>query len=321
MPRVTTCPQSLVLEQLMLGMLPAGQAEPIEEHVTHCSRCADTLGKLRTRDPLVDAVRGVREKSASGDPEAARAMIPWLKRMRPKETTQTLPSRGEDATLPPAEPARPVVGEDATLPPGTFPHGGEDVTPGFTAPGGSAKQHVDEPTEQITFDFLSPPQEPGEMGRLGPYRVLRPLGAGGMGMVFLAEDPLLKRRIALKVIKPEMVERDDIRERFIAEAQAVAKVEHENIVAIYEVGEQRGVPYLAMPLLRGESLEDRLKGNPGPLPLADVLLHGREIAAGAGRRPRPRPGSSRHQAGQYLAGEERRRASGGVSPLIRSSGS
>jgi eukaryotic-like serine/threonine-protein kinase len=132
----------------------------------------------------------------------------------------------------------------------------------------------------VHFDFLAPAQAADELGRLGSYRVLKLLGAGGMGVVFLADDPRLKRRIALKVIKPQLVKRREVHERFMREAQAVARVEHDNIVTIFQVDEDRGVPFLAMPLLRGESLEQRLKRTRGPLPMDETLRLAREIASG-----------------------------------------
>src|SRR5262249_7254548 len=63
------------------------------------------------------------------------------------------------------------------------------------------------------LDFLAPPEGPGEIGRLGGYRVLQELGAGGMGIVFLAEDPQLRRRVALKVMRPELATQRTARER------------------------------------------------------------------------------------------------------------
>ena len=130
------------------------------------------------------------------------------------------------------------------------------------------------------FPFLAPAQAADELGRLGSYRVLKLLGAGGMGIVFLADDPRLRRRIALKVIKPELMRSREIRERFLREAQHVARVEHDNIVTIFQVDEDRGVPFLAMPLLHGESLEERIQRARGPLPLDETLRLGREIASG-----------------------------------------
>jgi Leucine-rich repeat (LRR) protein len=128
------------------------------------------------------------------------------------------------------------------------------------------------------FDFLSPPQGPGELGRLGLYRVLRLLGEGGMGLVFQAEDGRLKRMVALKVIRPEAAGRPGSRERFLREAQAAAALEHENIVTIHQVDEAGGVPFIAMPLLKGQSLEDRLQRGAVTVPQAVRL--GRQIAHG-----------------------------------------
>lgn len=109
--------------------------------------------------------------------------------------------------------------------------------------------------------------------------MLQVLGAGGMGMVFLAEDTKLQRRVALKVIKPELLRRPDLHERFLSEARAIAKIEHDNIVAIFQVDDRGGVPFLAMPLLQGESLEERLHAA-APLSIDAILSIGREIAAG-----------------------------------------
>jgi len=128
-------------------------------------------------------------------------------------------------------------------------------------------------------DFLAPPQGPDEIGRLGPYRVLAVLGAGGMGVVYRAEDPHLRRMVALKVMLPSLASSATARERFLREARTAAAVEHDNVVAIYQVGEDRGVPFLAMPLLRGESLDERIKRE-GALPPAEALRIARETATG-----------------------------------------
>lgn len=129
------------------------------------------------------------------------------------------------------------------------------------------------------YDFLLPPAAPGELGRLGPYRVLKVLGVGGMGVVFLADDPNLGRRLALKAMKPALAASDSARKRFVREARATAALKHDHIIRIYQVGEDRGVPFLAMEFLDGEALEDRVRRD-GRLPLADVVRIGREIAEG-----------------------------------------
>src|SRR5262249_33204178 len=149
------------------------------------------------------------------------------------------------------------------------PAAGEDTAPGLPELG----PHPDYP-------FLAPPQGPDELGRLGPYRILKALGTGTMGVVFQAEDSHLMRLVALKVMRPSLGSSAEYHRRFLREAQLAAAIEHEHIVTVYQVGEDRGVPYLAMKLLRGETLADRLKRAGGRWPRPEVLRVGREIAEG-----------------------------------------
>jgi serine/threonine protein kinase len=120
--------------------------------------------------------------------------------------------------------------------------------------GGPADKPSAAPAEQ---PLLAPPQGPDEIGRIGKFRVLRKLGEGGMGIVFHAEDSSLDRPVALKVMRPQMADAD-ARERFVREAKATAKIKHDNVITIYEVGEDRGIPFLAMEFLQGVTLEDWL---------------------------------------------------------------
>jgi hypothetical protein len=114
---------------------------------------------------------------------------------------------------------------------------------------------------------------------LGGYRIERPLGEGGMGAVYLACDDKLGRAVALKTMRPEVAARPGAVERFLREAQATARVAHDNVVPILHVGEDAGVPYIVRPLLEGEPLDRLLKRAPAP-PLGVVLKVGREIADG-----------------------------------------
>ncbi len=114
--------------------------------------------------------------------------------------------------------------------------------------------------------------------RFGPYEIIAPLGAGGMGEVYRARDGTLKRDVAIKVL-PEYWSRDPERlRRFEQEAQAAAALSHPNIVSIFHVGEHDGAPYIVTELLTGETLRDRLRR--GPMRLHDVLHSGAEIARG-----------------------------------------
>jgi serine/threonine protein kinase len=115
--------------------------------------------------------------------------------------------------------------------------------------------------------------------RVADFRVIRRIGEGGMGVVYLAEDTHLRRQVALKLLQPAVARQPDARTRFFREARAAASLDHDNILTIHVVGEYNGRPFLVMPLLHGEPLADRLKRTPG-LPPAEVARLGRETAEG-----------------------------------------
>ncbi len=128
-------------------------------------------------------------------------------------------------------------------------------------------------------DLLAPPEGPTELGRLGSYRVLEVAGAGGMGIVFRAEDVQLKRLVALKVMKPALAVSRGARQRFLREAQIAAAIEHDHIVTIYQVEQVGQLPFLAMQWLQGETLEQRLKRQIR-LPVDEILRIGHQTAMG-----------------------------------------
>ncbi len=129
------------------------------------------------------------------------------------------------------------------------------------------------------FTFLEPPQQADEIGRLGRFRVLKVLGQGGMGTVFLAEDPQLGRPAALKVMLPKVAKNPTAKDRFLREARAAARLRNDHIVTVYEVAEANGVPYLAMELLEGQSLAEMVETGK-PLNVAEIICIARDIAAG-----------------------------------------
>ncbi len=126
--------------------------------------------------------------------------------------------------------------------------------------------------------IFAPPDQPDEIGRLGPYRVVKELGRGGMGIVYSAIDTRLERKVALKVMLGGG-STGTARERFLREARAAACITHDNVVTIYEADERDGVPYIAMQLLEGASL-DRLLERAAPLMLPEVLHLAHQVAAG-----------------------------------------
>src|SRR5712692_11270106 len=112
--------------------------------------------------------------------------------------------------------------------------------------------------------------------RLGPYEILSPPGAGGMGEVYRARDTRLERTVAIKVLPAHLSSSAEVRQRFEREAKTISQLSHSHICALYDVGNQDGVEYLVMELLEGETLADRLAG--GPLPLEQALRFGIEVA-------------------------------------------
>lgn len=133
--------------------------------------------------------------------------------------------------------------------------------------------------ERERFAFLSEARGPDELGWLGCYRIRGILGEGGMGVVFDAEDSQLCRRVALKILKPELARTPVVRERFLQEARAAAALPPEYVVAIYHIGSEGDVPYLAMQYLEGESLEQYLQCT-GRLSASETARLGRDIALG-----------------------------------------
>jgi serine/threonine protein kinase len=113
--------------------------------------------------------------------------------------------------------------------------------------------------------------------RLGPYEVLAPLGAGGMGEVYRARDTRLERTVAIKVLPQHLSSSPEVRQRFEREARTISQLSHPHICALYDVGNQDGVEFLVMELLEGETLAERLAR--GPLPLEQTLRFGAQIAS------------------------------------------
>ena len=128
-------------------------------------------------------------------------------------------------------------------------------------------------------EMLAPTDDPLMLGRLGGYEIAGVIGSGGMGVVLKGFDLALNRYVAIKVLAPHLASSGAARRRFAREAQAAAAVVHENVIEIYGVDAAAGLPYLAMPYVRGDSLQKRIASD-GPLPLLEILRIGMQTAAG-----------------------------------------
>ncbi len=317
MNKLASCPDIREYHGLASGQLPAETKESLLRHLEECDACVLKIQALPAEDTLVGWIQ--RVKTLSGRPEEKQLapLIQRLIQLRQAGTTPKArtfafacpgcgkslrvkeeaagkkvkcPHCGQVAQTPAAE--RPEAA--AETPPaaqetGVFTPAEASVSAPITKAGLASAADLNRSSEDTQFhtsskdqnlcSFLAPAQAPDEIGRLGPYRVLKVLGAGGMGVVFRAEDPQLERLVALKAMLPDLAANESARQRFLREARAAAKLKHDHIVTIHQVGEDRGAPFLAMEFLDGEALEDRIKRE-GKLPLAEVTRIGREIAEG-----------------------------------------
>ncbi len=233
------CPDSDTLSKLLLGDLPDQVVDEWSRHVQGCSRCIEKAKRLHIADSVADA-KSSRGAMLTDDQDSVLAEI--LRRGTASQNQAE--TRAIDETVVP-----------------------------------TTDMQTDSGIRSEIAQLLSPPETPNEIGRLGGYRVLEMLGEGGMGLVFKAEDVKLERLVALKAMKPAVASSSSFAQRFLREAKATAAIEHHNIVQIYQVGEDRGVPFIAMQFLRGESLESRLKRKQR-LNEREVLTIGRDVASG-----------------------------------------
>jgi hypothetical protein len=239
MAAVVPCPAPEVLRRLVQKGGAPAEIESLAQHLEGCETCGKVLETLLAAD---STVAGLRASTAElPRDQAVLDLKERLRRLQPAAVA----AQARDETV--------QLQDQGTV-----------SSPDRTEAG---------------LDFLSPAQQPQELGRLGNYRVLKVLGKGGMGMVLLAEDLLLQRKVALKTMLPAIAANTDLRQRFLREARSAASIEHEHIITIHQVGEDNGVAYLAMPLLKGESLEDRLDRE-RQLPVPEALRIAAEMAQG-----------------------------------------
>ena len=124
--------------------------------------------------------------------------------------------------------------------------------------------------------------------RLGPYQIVAPIGAGGMGEVYRARDPRMARDVAIKILPLMFLESQERRERR-AEARTTGALSHPNLLVVHDVGTEEGIPFIVSEMLEGETLRQRLQG--GPLPLKKGIAYAIQIANWPARRGATIPSS------------------------------
>ncbi|MEZ6015649.1 MAG: serine/threonine-protein kinase [Planctomycetota bacterium] len=147
--------------------------------------------------------------------------------------------------------------------------GGDAALAAYVAGLSAHRAHVERRLAALRSAGLIGPTEPEPLGLpevLGDFRLVEPLGSGGMGVVYRGVQLSLGREVAIKLVRPEQVHLPGARERFLREIQIIAKLGHEGIVRLYDSGEVRGVPWFAMELVHGASLADVLHAHLGRAP-------------------------------------------------------
>lgn len=174
------------------------------------------------------------------------------------------------------------AGRNTTYQPlGSLPRVAHDDADHRVEPGSSlyADEGADDSLADFAVDFLSPSPSPEAIGRIGEIDIQAVIGRGGMGVVLKGYQPELKRLVAVKVLAPHLAASGPARQRFAREAQATAAIMHPNVVPILTVHSTGKLPYLVMPFLACESLQQRITRQ-GALDLVDVLRIGMQTAHG-----------------------------------------
>ncbi|NBS90582.1 hypothetical protein EBS67_11380, partial [bacterium] len=243
-----TCPPKRDLEQLLQGNLSQWTSLGLRQHVESCVYCQRALAKLRLRTSPDDSIN-LPDELTNTESNSVTRNTDSMPKLELETDHLFLGTKGQATTA--------------------YNSDGSSIPEFKISPEGT----------KVSLSFLSSPQGPDELGRLGSYKIIKLLGAGGMGLVFEAEDTLLRRQVALKVMKPEIAIKEDHRKRFLQEARSGAAIPHDNIATVFQVGIENNVPYLAMQFLQGESLGSKLHRD-GKIPVDESLRIIREVALG-----------------------------------------
>lgn len=240
----SSCIPLTELEHFLLGRSEEERSRDIEDHLQFCLKCQHNMAALQSEDELVRALR----KSPRGTSAAELGEVPHeLVNLLVPQFKRISSAFEETVTFAGCQTAANGEGASRTSP------------PSINVPGQDGLEH------------------PRQLGR---YAIRGVLGRGGMGTVLHGFDPLLNRSVAIKVLQPEWLAEDGMSERLVREAQAAAAVEHDNIVSIFAVELLHGNPCIVMPLLKGETVQQRLERVDEPLTAGEFLQIARDASRG-----------------------------------------
>ncbi len=250
-------PTAHTLKEFLDGHLSGNRASEIEEHITVCATCVALMEQLDVVTPVVRAVQRSRvrddrdTKDISVESSVTHDHLPAVR---------TNPAVTVDHVVQPIDP-------NATTAPA-------NIEAQLT------QSYIDDPDAAATRSFTDNSQQAprrskpsaNTFDRLDDYELISELGHGGMGVVYKAKQKKLNRIVALKMILAGARARPDTLARFRGEAQAVARLDHPNIVQIYDIGEHDNLPFFSMEYVDGGSLEDQLDHKPmEPMPAAKLM--------------------------------------------------
>ncbi|OAI46313.1 hypothetical protein AYO44_11470 [Planctomycetaceae bacterium SCGC AG-212-F19] len=218
------CPHSAVWQSFRLGLVAESEAEALSAHLEGCPVCLEEITHLPVDDPLLEVIRS--QGNATPMPATSQVVAVLMERLK------RLPAEHNGASPEPA----PVQ-----------PNGRDTEEP-------LAAETINQAEAAARGTTTMPPA-------LGRYRLLEPLGAGGMGTVYKAHDPELNRLVAIKVPRFNGAQeaQDRARQRFLREARAAATIRHPHVCPIYDVGADGGIPYVVMAFIEGQSLAAKLE--------------------------------------------------------------
>jgi tetratricopeptide (TPR) repeat protein len=270
-PTPPTCPGSERWEAFREGGLDPDTESALIAHLDNCARCRDHLDRLgATLEFAADMKPNLDSTPSPQDSELLRALSSLRVLPEPAPTGESS-STSQGAWEQPSEQSPEEAHTTGAV--HTERLGG---LADEAAPLPASKL---EPLTPVERSFLAPSDDPQSLGQLGSYEILGLVGRGGMGIVFKALDPALKRIVAVKVLAPVLASDALARRRFTREAQAAAAVCHDNVVNIHAVEDAAVLPYLVMQFVSGQSLQEKLD-RVGPLGVKEILRIGMQVASG-----------------------------------------